>query len=66
MVAQVHSHWVAGSRFMSNKTVERMGTSNSLTKAMFVSSEQLQPRRPACLMMGRKSHETGYQLKNSK
>lgn len=44
MVAQVHaSHWVEGSRFMSNKRVERMGTSDSLTKAIFVSLKQLHP-----------------------
>ncbi len=47
MVAQVHaSHWVEGIHFTSNKRVERMGISDSLTKAIFVSSEQLHPGQP--------------------
>lgn len=53
MVAQVHrSHWVEGSHFTSNKRVERMGTSDSLTKAIFVSSKQLHPGRPDAFNVG--------------
>lgn len=67
MAAQVHaSHWVEGSRFMSNKRVERMGTSDSLTKAIFVSSKQLHPGRPDAFNVGTVKLWFKYQFKNSK